>query len=194
MPKKKSPNLYIIAGPNGVGKTTWAEVFLPEYAECIEFLNADLISKGLSPFAPDKAAFAAGRLLVEQIKEKSGNKIDFAFETTLSGKTYAPIISDLKKTGYRINMFYLWVPHISVSIERIKERVRHGGHNVPEDIAARRYLKSIRNLFSVYFPLLDTLRFYDNSVEPAELVFHKDGNNLKIVNRLKYDEVRNVAS
>jgi len=185
----KNPQLYIIAGPNGAGKTTWAETFLPEYAECTDFLNADLIAKGFSPFAPEKFAYSAGRMLLEQIGMYSRQKRDFAFETTLSGKAHAPLLRKLKEYGYTINMFYLWIPDVRLAMARIEERVRHGGHDIPKAVSSRRYNKSLYNLFNVYMRIIDNLLIYDNSVEPAELVFHKKGDNKLVKNDIKYAKI-----
>ena len=183
------PNLYIIAGPNGAGKTTWAETFLPDYAECVDFINADLIAKGLSPFAPENAAFKAGRLLIEQIKEKSGQGIDFAFETTLSGKGHALLIKELKQKGYTINMFYLWIPDVKLAMARIEERVRHGGHNIPKKASLRRYGKSLHNLFNVYMPIMDYLEILDNTQKNSKIIAVKSEKQILINNKMLYAEL-----
>ena len=183
------PQLYIIAGPNGAGKTTWAETFLPEYAECAEFLNADMIAKGFSPFTPEKFAYTAGKMMLEQIGTYSKQKRDFAFETTLSGKAHASLLIKLKEYGYTVNMFYLWVPDVKLAMARIEERVRHGGHNIPKNVSTRRYSKSLYNLFNIYMPIVDNLWIYDNSIEPAELIFLKKGNNKLVKNSMKYVEI-----
>src|SRR3989338_9129736 len=126
-----NPNVYIIAGPNGAGKTTFARQFLPLYAKCKNFVNADLIAQGLAPFSPESAAIKAGRILVEQIYHLADQKKDFAFESTLSGTAYVSFLEKLKSEGYVIYIFYLWVPKVELSLARIKKRVANGGHNVP---------------------------------------------------------------
>jgi predicted ABC-type ATPase len=137
----KDKKIIIIAGPNGAGKTTFALEYLPKEASCPVFVNADLIAAGISPFIPEMAAFHAGRLMIEEIKRHASNGENFAFETTLSGKTYAQMIPEWRKMGYRIKLFYLSLPDIVTAIERVKNRVRQGGHNVPEQTIRRRYEK-----------------------------------------------------
>jgi len=130
------PNLYIVAGPNGAGKTTFAREFLPNYAECLEFVNADLIAGGLSPFYPERAAIRAGRLMLEQIRLLASQDRDFGFETTLSGKTYVRLLTNLKAQGYRIHLYFLWIKNVDIAIERIADRVRRGGHSVRKKLFA----------------------------------------------------------
>ena len=149
--KNRRPNLYIIAGFNGAGKTTFARKFLPEYVECLEFVNADLIAGGLSPFAPEKAAIHAGRLMLEQIHFLAKRGLDFGFETTLSGKTYVKLLRDIRKR-YLIHIFFLWIPNVELAIERINLRVRNGGHHIPEAIVHRRFSRSLPNFLRFYQP------------------------------------------
>jgi len=131
-------NVYVIAGPNGAGKTTFARTFLPDFAHCEEFVNADLVATGLSPFAPENRAIPAGRLVLARIKELSSQGKNFGFETTLSGITYLNLFKDLKKKDYIIHVFYLWLLDESLAVQRIRDRVRQGGHSVPlEDIRRR---------------------------------------------------------
>src|SRR5512136_1462155 len=149
------PRLYVIAGPNGAGKTTFALEFLPNYAKTFEFINADLIAGGLSPFVPERAAIKAGRIMLEQIQILSSRRKDFGFETTLSGKGYVSLFKDLKKKGYEIHLFFLWIPNPELAIERIADRVRRGGHKIPEDIVRRRFDRGLKNFFQIYRPLVD---------------------------------------
>jgi predicted ABC-type ATPase len=137
--KTNNPKLYIISGPNGAGKTTFAKEFLPDYVDCLEFVNADLIASGLSPFSPESAAIRAGRLMLERIHLLANRRIDFGFETTLSGKGYLRLLRGLKDRGYRISLFFLWVNNIEIALARIADRVRRGGHNVPEEIVRSRF-------------------------------------------------------
>ena len=141
----KKKNVYIIAGPNGSGKTTFATKYLPEYVKCDNFINADLIAKGLSPFSPETVALKSGKLVLEQIKKYSSDFVDFGFETTLAGMLYATTVKQLKLKGYRVNIFFLWIPDPKLALFRIKERVAEGGHNVPEADVIRRYSRSIEN-------------------------------------------------
>src|SRR5271170_2849583 len=128
----RHPTVYVIAGPNGAGKTTFASEFLPDFVKCRQFLNADLIAAGLSPFAPETQNVRAGRLLLERISELSIAREDFGFETTLSGRTYAKLLTDLRREGYGIVLFYLWVPSADAAVVRVANRALQGGHSVPE--------------------------------------------------------------
>jgi len=121
-------NVYIIAGPNGSGKTTFATKFLPDYAKCPNFVNADFIAQGLSPFSPTSAAIKAGKLVLNQIREFAATGIDFAFESTLAGKSYINLFKDLNRAGYKIHLFFLWIPNSDLAVARIKDRVAEGGH------------------------------------------------------------------
>ena len=135
----QSPTVYVIARPNGAGKTTFSAEFLPDFVNCREFLNADLIAAGLSPFAPETQNLRAGRLLLTRIKELTGAKQDFGFETTLSGRSYVRLLNEMKNDGYRILLFFLWLPSADLAVARVKNRVRQGGHNVPEPVIRRRF-------------------------------------------------------
>jgi predicted ABC-type ATPase len=174
--KNRRPNLYIIAGPNGAGKTTFARKFLPQYVQCLEFVNADLIAGGLSPFAPERAAIHAGRLMLEQIHSLAERGLDFGFETTLSGKTYLKFLWDMKKGGYLIHVFFLWIPNAKLAVERIKLRVRNGGHHIPEAIVRRRFGRSLPNFLRFYKPLVDSWIIFDNSGDvPKMIAFEESG-------------------
>ena len=157
------PKLYIIAGPNGAGKTTFAKEFLPNHAHCSNFVNADLIAAGLSPFSPSSVSIKAGKLLLAQIQEFLGQKADFAFESTLSGRTYVSLIKKIKKLGYSVTVFFLWIPDIKLAHERIKQRVKSGGHDVPFDDVKRRFERSRNNFIKLYEPLCDAWVLFDNS-------------------------------
>ena len=147
MPRKPA-NCYVIAGPNGAGKTTFATEFLPCYANCRNFINADLIARGLSPFDPDAGMLRAGRTVLERIAEFTEARADFAFETTLSGRAYVPLLRGVKKAGFRLHLFYLWIPSPDLALLRIRDRVESGGHNVPERDVRRRFGRTLQNLFS----------------------------------------------
>lgn len=169
-------NVYIIAGPNGAGKTTFAKEFLPDYVNCPNFVNADLIALGLAPFEPRAAAIKAGKLVLQQIHDFSRQDIDFAFETTLSGKSYATLFNELKKKGYGLHLFFLWVPSPELAIARIKDRVSEGGHNIPAEDVRRRFTRGIRNFFSLYEPLVDSWILFDNSkAKPVLIAKRKNG-------------------
>jgi len=148
----ETKNLYIIAGCNGAGKTTASYTILPEIIECKEFVNADEIAKGLSPFQPEKVAFESGRIMINRINELLKENESFAFETTLSTRSYRNKIIQAKKQGYTITLLFFWLNNIELAKERVKTRVKEGGHNIPENVIERRYFKGIFNLFDIYLP------------------------------------------
>ncbi len=178
--KKKFPNLYIIAGPNGAGKTTFAKEFLPHYAKCENFVNADLIAQGLSPFSPEAAGLKAGRLLIKQIDEFAEQRADFAFETTLAGKTYVSLLRRLKQRRYVIHLFFLWIPSVELALVRIKERVAKGGHDVPVMDVRRRFGRSVQNFLNIYRPLLDSWMVFNTSVAPPALIAKEEDGKLTV--------------
>jgi predicted ABC-type ATPase len=161
--KKLKKKCYIIAGPNGAGKTTFAIEFLPIEAECLNFINVDLIAQGLSPFQPDKMAVEAGRLMIKHINECVNRSESFAFETTLSGKGYINKIKKWKTRQYEIIIYYLKIPSVEFAIERVKLRVTLGGHNVPKQDIIRRFERSWNNFQQIYKPLADSWIVFDTS-------------------------------
>lgn len=187
--KNKFPNLYIIAGPNGAGKTTFAKEFLPHYAKCENFVNADLIAQGLSPFSPAAAGLKAGRLLLKQIREFAERRADFAFETTLAGKTYVALLRRLKQQDYTIHLFFLWIPSVELAAARIKDRVAEGGHDVPITDVRRRFGRSVENFFRVYRPLLDAWTLFDNSTTRPSLIAEEKGGKLAIVDATLFAKI-----
>jgi predicted ABC-type ATPase len=164
------PCLYVLAGPNGAGKSTFARLFLPEYADCQEFVNADLIAAGLSPFNPDGAALQAGRLMMERIETLAKARTNFGFETTLAGRSWLPLLHRLRNLGYRLHLFFLWLPSPELALQRVHERVRSGGHSVPEDVVRRRFDRGLRNFFRVYAPVMDAWLIFNNNLNPPFLV------------------------
>lgn len=182
-----SPNVYIIAGPNGAGKTTFAREFLPNYADCKNFVNADLIAQGVSPFSPETAAFHAGRLMLEEIDFYAKRGESFGFETTLSGQTYLSSVRNLKKRGYEVHFYFLWVLTVDLALARVRARVLEGGHDVPEAVVRRRFDRSIRNFLTRYRLLGDSWMLFDNSrAAPAVIAFEKQG-DVRIMNRKVYE-------
>jgi predicted ABC-type ATPase len=155
--------IVIIAGPNGAGKTTFAREFLPHEANCPDFINADLIAAGLSPFKPETVAFRAGRLMLEEIHEKIGQKKSFAFETTLSGRTYVKLLRECRANGYNIVLIFLSLPTADMAVTRVAARVSQGGHNVPERDIRRRFEAGLKNFHQVYKQAVDVWTIYDNS-------------------------------
>jgi predicted ABC-type ATPase len=184
-----NPNVYIIAGPNGAGKTTFARKFLPKYANCRVFINADLIAQGLSPFAPERAAFRAGRLTLEEIEAQAKRGEDFGFETTLSGKGHQEVVRGLKRRGFEVNIFYLWVANEALTLARIKERVSLGGHDVPKDVVERRFGRSLSNFLGPYRRLADHWILFDNSdAIPKEVATSRRG-KLTVTDESLYNQL-----
>lgn len=157
------PNLYIIGGANGSGKTTSARQILPYFLEVFEYVNADEIAAGLSPFNPESVAIQAGRLMLERLKTLVNNRVDFAFETTLATRSYARFLRNCKNQDYQINLIYFWLQSPELAIARVRRRVESGGHNIPEDVIRRRYQRGRKNLTDLYFPLCNRWIVYDNS-------------------------------
>jgi len=173
------PNLYIIAGCNGAGKTTTSFTVLPEILNCKEFVNADEIARGLSPFQPETVAFQAGRIMLTRIQELLKGKNDFGFETTLATRSYVSLINDAKRHGYAIVLIYFWLESVALAKARVKTRVEKGGHNIPPDVIERRYVRGKENFFQLYKDVCDSWVVYDNSYEvPAILA--KGSSSLEI--------------
>jgi len=179
-------SVYIIAGPNGAGKTTFAREFLPNYADCRNFINADLIAQGVSPFSPEKVAFRAGRLM-EEINSYEKRGASFGFETTLSGRSYLNLIRGLTRRRYDVHFFFLWIPTVALALRRVRARVLEGGHDVPDVVVRRRFDRSIRNFLLYYRRLGDSWMLFDNSgATPAMVAFEKQG-SLHIMNEGLYN-------
>lgn len=162
--------IIIIAGPNGAGKTTFAREFLPNEAACLHFVNADLIAAGLSPFAPEIAAVSAARIMLDTLTNLESRGENFAFETTLSGLTYIRRIRQWREAGYHVTMFFLSLPNVQIAIDRVAERVRQGGHNIPSDVVRRRYVAGMKNFERIYRDEVDSWALYDNSGDEPVLL------------------------
>ena len=184
------PTVYVIAGPNGAGKTTFSSEFLPDFVDCREFLNADLIAAGLAPFAPETQNVRAGRLLLERIKELATDKRDFGFETTLSGRTYTRLLHQMQEQGYRVVLFFLWLPSANMSVVRVANRVRQGGHNVPETDIRRRFHSGVRNLFRLYRPLVDAWWLYDASRLPPTVIASEESGQLTVLQTEQLERIQ----
>lgn len=193
LPAGKGPTVYIVAGPNGSGKTTFAKRFLPEYVWCKQFVNADLIAGGLSPFSPEDSALRAGKLLLEQIQSLAQKKISFGFETTLAGKSYQKLLLNLKSKGYGLRLFFLWIPNAELAISRIQDRVKRGGHFIPESVVRRRIERGLSNFFSPYGPLLDSWAFFDNSGPFPNLVAARSSERLEVQNAVLWERIKKQA-
>ena len=164
------PNLYIIAGCNGAGKTTTSFTVLPEMLNCKEFVNADEIARGLSPFQPETVSFQSGRIMLARIQELLNDKNDFGFETTLATRSYVGLIKQAKRQGYTIVLIYFWLESVELAKARVKARVEKGGHDIPPDVIERRYIRGKENFFQLYKDVCESWIVYDNSHEVPAIV------------------------
>jgi predicted ABC-type ATPase len=188
----KNKKLYIIAGCNGAGKTTASFTILPEILDCKEFVNADEIAKGLSPFQPEKVSFEAGRIMLNRINDLLMANENFAFETTLATKSYKNKIIEAKDKGYTITLLFFWLQNVDLAKQRVKYRVSEGGHNIDPEIIERRYHRGIKNLFDIYIPLVDGVLIFDNSEGTNELMIQKKINDsINIINKEKFQLLKN---
>ena len=185
-------NLYIIAGCNGAGKTTASFTILPEILDCREFVNADEIAKGLSPFQPEKVSFESGRIMLHRITELVSQNENFAFETTLATRSYKNRILDAKEKHYNVTLLFFWLKNHELAKERVKTRVLEGGHNIAEDVIERRYYKGIKNLFEIYLSIVDQALIFDNSEGKHNLIAEISATEeLNIINEVKFNELKN---
>ena len=183
--------LYIIAGCNGAGKTTASFTILPEILNCKEFVNADEIAKGLSPFQPEKVSFEAGRIMLERISDLLDSNENFAFETTLASKSYKSKIFLAKEKGYNVTLLFFWLQNVNLAIERVKTRVLEGGHNIEVEVIKRRYKNGIKNLFEIYLPIADEVMIFDNSEGKHDLIAEKIFNSeIHVLNEKKFDQLK----
>lgn len=184
-------NLYIIAGCNGAGKTTASFTILPEILDCKEFVNADEIARGLSPFQPEKVAFEAGRIMLNRIDELFKNQETFAFETTLATKIYKQKIEYAKENNYNTTLLFFWLESSELAKERVRIRVNEGGHNIPKDVIERRYLNGIKNLFDIYLEIVDQILIFDNSEGKHILIAEKSyGEDIIIYDLEKFNNLK----
>ena len=167
------PNLYIIAGPNGAGKTTAAYNLLPDVLHCPNFVNADEIARGLSPFAPETVSFQAGRIMLQRRDELLPQKVDFAIETTLSTRSYVQLVRRAQALGYKVHLIFFFLENEEQAIARVAQRVSNGGHGIPEEDIRRRFTRGIYNLINLYMPICDSVLVYNNMRTPAQLVARK---------------------
>ncbi len=189
MRKKQKPTCFIIAGPNGAGKTTFALRYLPQIADCHNFVNADLIAYGISPLDSLSAQYEAGRLFLREIRANIDKRVDFSFETTLAGRSQIGLLKKLRQDGWHLVLFFLWIPDADFSKNRIRERVEHGGHDIPDDTIYRRFPRVMHNLIKIYIPLCDKVICYDNSRPKPVPVFEQTGKNRRIFNQDVYEKI-----
>jgi predicted ABC-type ATPase len=187
-------NLFIIAGCNGAGKTTASFTVLPDMLNCDEFINADEIARGLSPFNPDKAAIDAGRLMLSKIDKLISNNKDFAFETTLATRSYSKTILKAKENSYTVTLVFFWLDSVDLAIERVRTRVLEGGHDIPKVIITRRYFAGLSNLFNIYIPICDYWMIFNNSVSPSVLIAEGYSNKeVDIKNISTFDMIKQLS-
>ena len=187
-------NLYIISGCNGAGKTTASYTVLPEILQCKEFVNADEIAKGLSPFNPENAAIEAGRIMLSRIDELLNKNETFSIETTLATKSYLNLVKKAQNRGYKVYLIFFWLETPELAIQRVAERVSNGGHNIPIDVIQRRYVNGIKNLFNIFMKEVDVWAIYDNSKSPRTFIA-KGGKNIdfKIFSETTYKKIKNYV-
>lgn len=187
-------NLYIISGCNGAGKTTASYTVLPEILKCKEFVNADEIARGLSPFNPESVAIEAGRLMLQRIEELLDKGETFSIETTLATKSYISLVHRAQAKGYRVSVLFFWLQTPELAVQRVAERVQNGGHNIPEDIVRRRYVAGISNLFRLYMREVDYWDIYDNSENPRRQIAC-GGNNAEntIIDNNTFSKIRSYV-
>lgn len=182
---RNPPTCWIIAEPNGAGKTTFALEYLPNVAGCLHFINADLIAAGLSPLAPERQLLAAGRIFLQKIETRIAAREDFAFETTLSGRSYLRMIKRLRRDGWLVRLIYLALPNVEMSKLRVAERVAHGGHDIPATDIERRFPRSLRNLLNEFSKRVDSCSCYMNDQGSPVLVYEQHGGT-RIIERDDY--------
>jgi predicted ABC-type ATPase len=184
------PNLYIIAGCNGAGKTTASYTILPEILNCLEFVNADEIAKGLSPFQPETVSFEAGRIMLERINNLLDEANDFAFETTLATRSYVSFIKKAKSKGYFVTLLYFWLSSPELAIDRVEKRVESGGHNIPDEVVLRRYERGLFNLSNLFIDVCDFCMIFDNSENSSRIIAKgSDKESMEILDVLIYNKI-----
>jgi predicted ABC-type ATPase len=186
-------NLYIISGCNGAGKTTASYSVLPKLLDCKQFVNADEIAKGLSPFCPESVAIQAGKLMLLRIEELLTADETFSIETTLATRSYSELVKRTQEKGYKVTLLYFWLSSPELAVERVARRVSEGGHNIPKDVIYRRYEKGLKNLFDIFIPIVDSWMIVDNGVEPREIIAKGTKAEMKTFNDFKLDKIKNYG-
>lgn len=182
------PDLYLIAGCNGAGKTTASLTVLPELLDCREFVNADAIAAGLSPFQPESVAFEAGRIMLQRIQTLLDAGVTFAIETTLATKSYANLVADAQRRGYRVTLLFYWLNSPELAKARVRQRVSEGGHSIPDAVIERRYQRGIENLLRIFARICDRWYVYDNSTLLPVLLAKGESNSLEELQNLPFYE------
>jgi predicted ABC-type ATPase len=192
-----SRTVSVIAGPNGAGKSTFVESYLNRYVDCDEFLNADLIARGLSPFAPERQALRASEIFLQRLGELEAGKTSFALETTLAGRSYRRRISRWKELGFHVTLFFIWLPSDEMAIQRVASRVAQGGHDIAIPDIRRRYTRGLRNLNTVYLPIVDEAWVLNGAVTPPEVIWRRAngdewGGKVDVWRAIQYFEGGNI--
>jgi predicted ABC-type ATPase len=188
------PNLYIISGCNGAGKTTASFTLLPAMLDCKEFVNADEIAKGISPFQPDSVSLQAGRIMIERIEELLNTGVDFAFETTLTTLSYVNTIKTAKEKGYSVTLLYFWLNDVNLAIERVKTRVSEGGHNIPEEVIRRRYFRGVYNLTNKFIDICDYWIVINNSSRPFTFIAEGQSSlEIKVHDTIIWEQIKTAT-
>jgi predicted ABC-type ATPase len=188
------PSVIVLAGPNGAGKSTVAPALLHDAFGIDEFVNADVIARGLSAFDPDRAAIAAGRIMLTRLRELAGQRADFAFETTLASRSFAPWLRDLRVSGYDRHLFFLWLSSADLAVARVASRVQMGGHFVPDEVVRRRYSAGARNFFRLYQPLATTWAIYNTSdVKPVRVAEGLSSETIGVYDRASWDAMNRLG-
>ena len=187
----RHPNLYIIAGPNGAGKTTASYTLLPEMLGCVNFVNADEIARGLSPFSPDTVDVQAARIMLYRIDELLSQKADFGIETTLATRSYVQLVKRAQALGYKVHLLFFCLETPEQAIQRVVQRVNNGGHGIPEDVIRRRFKRGIDNLVHLYLPICDSVLIYNNIKTPAQLIARKKSlrENVEVVEDVMWNQL-----
>lgn len=184
-----SPIVYVIAGPNGAGKTTFARTFLREYTPDTRFINADIIARSLSEHDPNKVDIRAGRIMLNEIRGRANHRIDFAFESTLSGLSHLASLRQLRGMGYFLAIICLWLPSVDLALSRVAKRVEAGGHPVQSDIVPRRFDRSITRFLREYRLLADSWFLLDNSTQPPRTIALREGTKTRIIDNALYNSI-----
>lgn len=171
------PNVIVLGGPNGAGKSTIAPTLLRDTLAVDSFVNADTIAQGLSGFEPSRSALLAGRIMLERLRELGSQRASFAFESTLASRTFAPWLRELRETGYRVHVMFLWLPTAAMAKVRVEQRVLAGGHSVPPEVVVRRHARGLTNFLELYRPIADHWRVYDSSAAGAPRLIASGGCN-----------------
>lgn len=189
------PTVLIIGGPNGAGKTTISRAVIAETLGVAEFVNADVIAQGLSGFEPDRSAIKAGRIMLDRLTELAAQRANFAFESTMASRIFAPRLSAMAATGYQVVAIFVWLDSPELAVRRVSGRVKRGGHFVPDDIVRRRYERGIANFVNMYRPLADAWRVYNNSSfrEPRIVAQAVRGEFQKVFDQAAFDRIEEIA-